>query len=404
MEGDSIAIVGAGQAAAALAARLRDRGHTGPLAIFGEEPAPPYQRPPLSKKYLSGEWPAERLWLRPQSYWAETGVALHLGAPVQMIDPELGLLLCNGTVHRWDKLALATGARPRPLPPGFDGRRNVHVLRALADVDRLRPAFAAGQRLLVLGGGYVGLETAAVAAQAGLTVTVVERGARILERVACAETAAAIRALHRAQGVTVLEGRAIIATQGQDRLTAAVLDDGRQVECDLVVAGIGVLPATALAEAAGLPCRDGILVDAFGRTGRPGVWAAGDCTAFDLDGHPTRLESVQNAIEQAEAVADDMLGQGRPYRPVPWFWSDQYDLKLQIAGLNRGYDSVLVQESPRGRAHWYFAQDRLVAVDALNDGRTFMAARKLLEQGRPVRRAEVDRPGFDPVALLRGAG
>jgi 3-phenylpropionate/trans-cinnamate dioxygenase ferredoxin reductase subunit len=402
MSANGIAIVGAGQAGAAIAARLRRKGFAGPLAIYGDEPAPPYQRPPLSKKYLDGAWPAERLWLRPAEFWREQEIDLRLGGVVQMIDPELGNLICDGELHSWGKLALATGAAPRPLPPHFENFDNVHVLRSLGDVDRLRPAFRQGRRLLVVGGGYIGLETAAVAVKAGLSVTVVERAPRILERVACIETADAIRAMHKDHGVTILEGVGIASTSGGSALEAVGLDDGSQIPCDLVVVGIGVLPRTELAEAAGVNCANGVLVDAFGRSSAAGLWAAGDCACFPLDGQPTRLESVQNAIDQAEVVADDMLGEGRPYRPVPWFWSDQYDSKLQIVGLNRGYDFVVAHPSARGRSHWYFAQDRLLAVDALDDSRAYMAARKLLEQGRPVSRAQVDRPDFDPMALLKG--
>lgn len=398
---ETIAIIGAGQAGAALAARLRLKGHDGPIVLYGAESAPPYQRPPLSKKYLSGEWQAERLWLRAPEFWAANGIELRLGHPVSMIDPELGRLVWNGELQDWDKLALTTGTRPRPLPPGLTGRENVHELRNIADVDRLRPAFRAGQRLIIVGGGYVGLETAAVAATAGLTVTVIERAARILERVACAETADHVRALHRSHGVTILEGRSITATQGGTSVEAVELDDGSRIACDLVVAGVGVLPQTELAETVGIQTENGILVDGCGRTSAPGIWAAGDCACFRLGGLPTRLESVQNAIDQAESVADDMLGLGAPYEPVPWFWSDQYDVKLQIVGLNRGYDAVVGVESARGRSNWYFGKGRLLAVDALNDGRAYMAAKKLLDAGAVIDIAQVDRPDFNPMDLLK---
>lgn len=398
---EETAIIGAGQAGAALAARLRQKGYDGHITLYGAEAAPPYQRPPLSKKYLSGEWDAERLWLRAPGFWRENGIELRLGGAVTMIDPELGHLIWNGELHDWSKLALTTGTTPRPLPPGFAGRSNVYELRNLADVDQLRPAFLPGRRLIVVGGGYVGLETAAVAATAGLSVTVIERAPRILERVACAETADMIRDLHQSHGVTICEGRSIAALHGTDMVEAIELDDGSRIACDLALVGIGVVPQTALAEAAGIRCNNGISVDAFGRTSAPGVWAAGDCTSFEMDGQPTRLESVQNAIDQAEAVADDMLGAGRPYAPVPWFWSDQYDVKLQIVGLNRGYDRVVGLKSARGSSNWYFGAGRLLAVDALNDGRAYMAAKKRLEAGSDVSLDEVSRPGFDPMQLMK---
>ncbi|KCV56130.1 NAD(P)/FAD-dependent oxidoreductase [Bordetella bronchiseptica] len=401
MATDSIAIIGAGQAGAALAARLRQAGFQGGIDVFGAESAPPYQRPPLSKKYLAGDWEQERLWLRPAQFWREQGIALHLGGTVEALDLASRTLRCNGQRHGWRKLALTTGAAPRPLPAAFAGRSNVFELRNLADVQRLQPAFLAGRRLLVLGGGYIGLETAAVAAQAGLSVQVVERASRVLERVACPATAAAIRALHQRHGVLIHEGRTVAGTEGDEALTGVELDNGQRIACDLVVAGVGVAPQTALAEAAGIDCDDGILVDAYGRTSAPDVWAAGDCARFVLGGEPARLESVQNAIDQAEAVADDMLGQGRPYQPVPWFWSDQYDMKLQIVGLNRGYDAVVSHASAKGESHWYFRADRLISVDALNDGRAYMVGKKLLEAGRAVGRGEVERPGFEPMQLLR---
>lgn len=401
MDDDEIAIVGAGQAGAAVAARLRSQGYAGRVVILGAETAPPYQRPPLSKKYLSGEWEAERLWLRSAEFWRDNEIELRLGSEVTMIDPELGYLIWNGELYNWTKLVLTTGTKPRPLPLGFSSRNNVYELRNIQDVDRLRPVFQAGKKLVVVGGGYIGLETAAVAASMGLAVTVIEKGSRILERVACAETANAIRDLHLRHDVTILEGRSISAVNGADTIVSLQLDNGTQVACDFVLVGVGVLPQTKLAEEAGIQCDNGILVDAFGRTSATDVWSAGDCACFELQGRLTRLESVQNAIDQAEAVADDMMGRGKAYEPVPWFWSDQYDTKLQIVGLNHGYDTVVERLSARGRSIWYFGDGRLLAVDALNDGRTYMAAKRLLEAGLSVGPQEVRQPDFDPVQLLK---
>jgi len=398
---DHVAIVGAGQAGAALAIRLRQKGFAGDITIFGSEGDPPYQRPPLSKKYLSGEWERERLWLRPAEFWPEQGIVLRLGKEVSQLDLEARSLVWGSDRYSWSKLALTTGALPRPLPRGFHDRNNVFELRSLADVERLRTVFSPGRRILIVGGGYIGLETAAVAAQAGLRVQVIERAPRILERVACSATADAIRELHEQHGVDIHEGRSVVSTKGEDELSAIVLDNGARLECDLVVVGVGVLPDTGLAASAGIHCEGGIVVDEFGRTSVPDVWAAGDCTRFPFLGKRVALESVQNAIDQAETVADDILGIARAYEPVPWFWSDQYDAKLQIVGLNHGYDTVVSQASARGRSNWYFRNNRFIAVDALNDGRAYMVGKKLLESGREIRPDEVERPGFEPMTLLR---
>ena len=399
---EHIAIVGAGQAAASLALRLRHGGYSGALTIYGDEPHPPYQRPPLSKAYLKRDWTVDRLYLRPAEFWSGLGVDLMTEAPVTALDPVARTLEVAGRTVAWTKLALATGTRPRPLPPEFAGLSGVYELRSLADADRLEGEIRPGRRLLVLGGGYVGLETAAVAAKAGLTVTVVERAARILERVACAETSDAIRTLHAGHGVRILEGRSVAGVEARDGAVAAVtLDDGTRLEVDAVLVGIGVLPRDELARAAGITCENGIVVDTHGRTSAPGIWAAGDCASFPFDGLPTRLESVQNAVDQAECAADDMLGRPRTYAPVPWFWSDQYDMKLQIVGLNRGYDAVLRRRSERGESLWYFRDGRMIAVDALNDARTYMAAKKLLEAGAVLTLDEVAAEGFDPVARMK---
>jgi 3-phenylpropionate/trans-cinnamate dioxygenase ferredoxin reductase subunit len=238
--------------------------------------------------------------------------------------------------------------------------------------------------VVIVGGGYIGLEAAAVCAKLGLTVTVVEMAPRILNRVAAPETADHIRALHRGHGVTILEGTGLARLTGAGgAVAAAMLADGRNLPADLVIVGIGILPATALAEAAGLAIENGIRTDAFGRTSDPQIWAAGDCASFPWGDGRLRLESVQNAIDQAEAVADNMLGAETPYRPVPWFWSDQYDCKLQIAGLNTGYDRI-VTRGPEGEAvsFWYFRGDRLLAVDAMNDSRAYMVGKRLIEMGR----------------------
>ncbi len=401
--GGHVAIVGAGQAGAALALRLRSRGYDGAITLFGDEPDPPYQRPPLSKAYLSGAWSAERLYLRPAGHWRDQSVRLCLAEAVTVIDP-IGRLLQVGTEQVvWTKLAIVTGAAPRPKPAVLAGLRGIHEVRRIADVDALRQSFVAGRRLLVVGGGFIGLEAAAVASKAGLHVTVVEQAGRILERAVCVQTAEYLRALHEQHGVRIVAGSRIVRALGDGELCGVELDSGAVIRCDLALLGIGVQPRTSLAERAGIVCADGIVVDAYGRTSATDIWAAGDCANFPLHGQATRLENVQNAIEQAETVADDMVCDARPYAPVPWFWSDQYDVKLQIAGLNRGYDRVLMRADGRGHSHWYFREDRLLAVDSLNDARTFMAAKRLFERGHLPLRSQVSCPGFDPVSFMRAS-
>lgn len=376
-------ILGAGQAGERLAAALRDGGHGGEILLLGAEPDPPYQRPPLSKAYLLGEMARERLHLRAPAWYADLGVALRLGAPATAVSLAERTVTVGGEAIAWDALAFATGSEAVPLPHHCTGGLPVHLLRTLADADRLAPEIREGRRLLVVGGGYVGLEVAAVAASRGMRVTVVELAHRILGRVAAPETADWYRALHRAHGVEIREGVGLDRLLGAGgRVEGARLTDEAEIAVDAVVAGVGARPATALAEAAGIACEGGILVDELGRTSAPGVWAAGDCARLPLNGRLVRLESVQNAIDGAEAVARNMLGAGEPYRPRPWFWSDQYDVKLQIAGLSEGHDRVAVRAGGAGRSHWYYAGPRLIAVDAMNAPRDYMVGKRLIEAGR----------------------
>ncbi|ARE40836.1 Ferredoxin reductase [Rhodovulum sp. P5] len=398
-----IVIVGAGQAGAALAAKLRGLEFTGQITLIGEERVPPYQRPPLSKKYLLGEMELERLFLRPPDFYAENGIDLRLSDTAIAIDRADKTVIAGGHAIAYDQLALTTGAVPRRLPADIGGTLSgIHVVRTLADVDAMAPAFVAGARVLIVGGGYIGLEAAAVAASRGLAVTLIEAAPRILQRVACAETAAWFRDLHRARGVDLREGTVLTRLIGETRVTGAEMSDGTALNVDFVIAGIGVSPATELAQAAGLAVEDGITVDAFGRTSDPAIWAAGDCASLPYRGRHLRLESVQNAIDQAEAVAANMLGAETPYVPKPWFWSDQYDVKLQIAGLNIGYDHVVARPGDRegSLSHWYFRGAELLAVDAMNDPRAYMTAKRLIEAGRSPDAAAVADAGVDLKTLM----
>ena len=396
-----IVIVGAGQAGSQLAATLRAEGHGGPILLLGAEPEAPYQRPPLSKAYLLGELARERLHLRPERWYAEHGIELRTDAPATAISTEERTVTVGGEAVSWDALALTTGAEPIRLPESCTaGLGGVHVLRSTADADALGPEIREGRRLLVVGGGYIGLEVAAVAVRRGMRVTLVELRTRILGRVAAEETSEWFRALHRERGVEVLEGIGLDRLLGEGRASAARLTDGREIPVDAVIAGVGARPATALAEAAGIACADGVVVDELGRASAEGVWAAGDCASLPLEGRRVRLESVQNAIDGAEAVARNMLGAAAPYRPQPWFWSDQYDVKLQIAGLSAGHDGVAVRAAGAGRSHWYYDGARLIAVDAMNAPRDYMVGKRLIEAGRSPEPAAVEAAG-DPKALLK---
>ncbi|WFE75294.1 NAD(P)/FAD-dependent oxidoreductase [Roseinatronobacter sp. S2] len=399
---ERIVVTGAGQAGASLVAKLRAGGFDGKITLIGQEAVPPYQRPPLSKAYLLGDLALERLFLRPASFYAEHDIDLQLGAPVSAIDRTARTVTVAGQVIAYDQLALTTGTVPRNLPAAMGGAlAGVHTVRGLADVDAMAPEFVAGRQLVIIGGGYIGLEAAAVAAKRGLTVTVVEMAPRILQRVAAPETSDAIRALHHSHGVRILENTALAALEGEGRVTSVRLSNGDVLPADFVIAGIGVVPDTGLADAAGLYLDNGIAVDAQGRTSDHTIWAAGDCASFPWRGQRLRLESVQNAIDQAELVAQNMLGAGLSYDPMPWFWSDQYDLKLQIAGLNLGYDRVVVRDGLGARSHWYYAGDKLLAVDALNDPRAFMLAKRLIAAGRSPDPAQVADPATDLKSLLQ---
>ena len=395
-----IAVVGAGQAAATLIETLRKRGHAGPITLYGDEGEAPYQRPPLSKAYLLGEMARERLHLRPSAWWAEHGVDLRTGTRVSAIDAGARTLTHAGGTEAWDALVLATGSTPRRLPAAIGGDLpGVHVVRGLGDVDAMRPDLVAGGRLLVVGGGYIGLEAAAVARKLGMAVTVLEAAKRLLARVSCHDTATWFAALHRDRGVAIREAAKLERLEGGARVERAVLSDGSVLEVDAVVCGIGIVPNAGLAEAAGLVIDDGIAVDQLGRTSAEGVWACGDCASFPHGSGRLRLESVGNAIDMAEAVAGNILGDDEPYVARPWFWSDQYDVKLQIAGLNDGFDDVVVRDGD-GRSHWYFRGDRLLAVDAMNDPRAYMAGKRMIEAGRSPLKAKVADPGVTARDLM----
>lgn len=391
----NIVIVGAGQAAAQSAQSLRQGGYSGTLTIVGEEAALPYQRPPLSKAYMKGEFEEERLYFKPAAWYEDQKIELLLGTHATAIDRSAReVRLGHGAHLPYDYLILTTGSRPRPLTVAGSDLEGLHDLRSLVDVERIRPKMIAGRKLVIIGAGYIGLEAAAVARQMDLDVTVVEMAPRVLARVTSPAISEFYTAEHRRQGVTILTGSVTSAIEGKDgKVSAVILGDGTRLPADMVLSGIGILPNEELAREAGIACSNGILVDRDARTSDPHIFAAGDCASRPLVhyGRSGRLESVHNAIEQGKLAAAAILGQARPAEDCPWFWSDQYDLKLQIAGLSQGYDTHVIRGAPESRrfAVFYLKNGVLIAVDAINSPPEFLASKKLIMTGA--------RP--DPAAL-----
>lgn len=400
-----IVVIGAGQAGLSLVAKLRTDGFDGQITLIGAEDVPPYQRPPLSKAYLLGEMAEERLYLRPQAFFAEHDIDLRLSTRAVSIDAAAkSVTLSDQSVLLYDELALTTGAHPRTLPAAIGGMLDgVFCVRDLNDADTMAPAFTAGKKVLIIGGGYIGLEAAAVASKLGLQVTLVEMADRILQRVAAPETSHYFRALHATHGVDIREGVGLTRLLGDEHVTGAELTDGTVLDIDFAIVGVGIMPASILAESAGLDMSNGIATNALGQTSDPHIWAAGDCAASIFKGEVIRLESVGNAIDQAEIVARNMMGAALPYEPKPWFWSDQYDCKLQIAGLNIGYDAVHVRKGDTAgvQSNWYYKGDTLLAVDAMNDPRNYMIGKRLIEAGRSPAPSVVTDPETDMKALLK---
>ncbi|WP_022730857.1 NAD(P)/FAD-dependent oxidoreductase [Thalassospira lucentensis] len=404
-----VVIVGAGQAGLSCAAKLRTEGFEGEISLIGNEADAPYQRPPLSKAYLLGNLAADRLLLRPLGWYEEQRVTLRTGVEVASLDRAgKRVTLSTGDTLAYDALVFATGAEARPLPDTLlRGRRGVHTIRDRADIEALRPELDAASNVLVIGGGYIGLEIAAVTRGLGNEVDLVEAAPVILGRVACRETALSIAALHEARGVRLHIGQGVASLSGQGRVTGAHLTDGTEIAADVVIAGIGAAPRTALADAAGLDISNGILVDACGRTSDPSIFAAGDCACYRLPDGDLRLESVGNAIDTGEVVARSILENGAGYTPKPWFWSDQFDLKLQIAGRAQPDDQVVVREAPgEAKSHWYYREGALVAIDALNAPRAYQVGRKLILEGlspSPEVIADASRPIKDIFNATRAA-
>jgi 3-phenylpropionate/trans-cinnamate dioxygenase ferredoxin reductase component len=398
---DTIVVAGGGHAAAQVVDSLRRDGFTGRLVMACGEPVIPYQRPPLSKKFLAGELDAERLPIRHAAYYESIHCELVLGNPVVAIDASAhSVALSDGGTIGYQKLVLAIGGHARPLPIPGSALQNIHVLRTMADVQAIRARVAPGVRVAIVGAGYIGLECAATFRKLGLDVTVIEMMDRVMNRVVAPEMSRFYQAEHAAHGVNLLTDRKVRAFLGEDSVHAVECDDGTQVPADLAIVGIGLVPNTQLAQAAGIRCVDGIAVDEHCRTSDPDIYAIGDCCSHPSPrfGRRIRLESVDNAFEQAKSASANICGKPTPHDKTPWFWSDQYELKLQIVGLSQHYDKVILRGDPASRSFscCYLRGGELIALDAVNHAKDFMAARKLIaERVRP----DPSRLGDDALAL-----
>ncbi len=396
-----VVIVGAGQGGAYAAIQLRQLGFEGTIALIGREAEPPYERPPLSKEYMLGDKEWERLLIRPADFWAGKGIELLLSSEVTTVSPdERSLTLHDGRTIGYGELIWATGGDPRRLTcPGAD-LPGVYGVRTRADADAILADLAAVEHVVIVGGGYIGLEAAAVLRKLGKEVTLLEMLPRVLARVAGEQLSAFYEAEHRAHGVDLRTGTGLEAIEGDDRVSGVVLADGSRIACQLVIAGIGIVPAVEPLLAAGAKGGNGVEVDENCRTSLPHIYAIGDCAAHAnrfADGALIRLESVQNANDQAGCAARAIVGQPQPYVATPWFWSNQYDLKLQTVGLSTGHDATVLRGDPATRSFSviYLKQGRMIAIDAVNAIKDYVQARKLVEEGAviaPEDLADTSRP------------
>jgi 3-phenylpropionate/trans-cinnamate dioxygenase ferredoxin reductase subunit len=381
----TIVIIGAGQAGAQAVDTLRREGFDGRLVLVGDEPHLPYQRPPLSKKYLSGELAGDRLPFRHQSFYDEHRVELKLGVRAIRLDPAVRLVtLADGEKLQYDRLLLCLGSDSRRLAcPGVE-LSGVHYLRAIADVQRIRAGIRTGARALIIGGGYIGLEAAATCRKMGCEVTVLEMADRVMNRVVAPDVSQFFSEEHRAQGVCIVCNSRMASLEGNRHVERVRCADGSSHEADLLIVGVGAAATTALASEAGLACDNGILVDEFCRTGDAAIYAAGDCTNHPSlhYGRRVRLESVDNAFEQAKTAALNMLDRGVAHDRVPWFWSDQFDNKLLIIGLSQGHDQQVLRGDPSTRSFTvcYLKDRQLLALEAVNHSKDYMAARKVIAE------------------------
>lgn len=393
-------IVGCGQAADQAAQTLRRKGFSGRVIMVGEDVCYPYQRPPLSKQFLCGELQRERLNLRSAAFYDEHRVELRLGRRVEEIARrECRVRLDDGSLEPYDALLIATGTRPRPLRAEGDNLRGVHLLRTVADAERIRADLVESRHLVVIGAGYIGLEVAATARKLGHSVTVLEMADRVMSRVTGNAISSFYETEHTRHGVKIRCNTSVRAFEGDPstgRVCGVSTEDGREYPADLVLVGIGVVVADELALACGLGCENGILVDEFCRTSDEKIYAAGDCANYPHQhyGRRTRLESVDNAVEQGTCAAQNMLGVPTVCQKIPWFWSDQYDLKMITVGLSHGHDAIVIRGAPRARnfSACYLQRGELIAVDSINSPKDQMAARKLIAARVRPRPDELENP------------
>ena len=398
-------IIGGGQAAGQAVASLRQEGFDGKIVLIGDESTLPYQRPPLSKAYLSGAVPAEKLLVRPEKFYQDRDVDVHLDTTVTAVDPDQKTVTTTEGSFDFDKLLIATGSTPRKLSiPGSD-LNGIHYLRTMADVDAIRAQMENAKRLCIVGGGYIGLEVASVAVSAGLSVDVLEMEARILQRVTTPFMSAFYHQLHEGRGVKIHTETGCSGFRGADQSVTHVQCGETEIEADLVIVGIGIMPNIQLALDAGLDCDNGITVDDHCQTSHPDIYAAGDCTNHPnpILGRRLRLESVPNAMDQARTAAANMLGGDKAYAAVPWFWSDQYELKLQMLGFSADGDASVLRGNPETLqfAQFYLHDGKVVAVDAVNSPKEFMVAKQLF--GHSVAADDLANPEIDLKSLLPSA-
>ncbi len=396
-----VVIVGGGHGGAQTAIMLRTQKFEGSIAIVGDEPELPYERPPLSKEYFAGEKEFERIQLRPAKYWDEREVTMLLGQRVVAVDPaERMVTTHNGTVIGYGKLVWATGGAPRMLPVPGGNLPGVQGVRTRTDADAMKAASETARQIVVIGGGYIGLEAAAVLRKAGKPVVLLEAQDRVLARVAGTDLSRFYENEHRAHGVDLRLGVSVVAIEGDTHVTGVRLADGEVVPADLVIVGIGIAPAVEPLVAAGAEGGNGVLVDRLCRTSLPDIYAIGDCAAHENDfaeGLVIRLESVQNANDQANVVAKGICGDAAPYHAIPWFWSNQYDLKLQTAGLSAGYDRTVLRGDPAMRSFSvvYLKAGRVIAIDCVNATKDYVQGRMIVTAGlqaTPEQLADPDTP------------
>lgn len=396
-----VLIVGAGQGGAYAAIQLRQQGFEGTIALIGRESEPPYERPPLSKEYMLGDKEWERLLIRPADFWAGKDIDLLLNAEVVLVSPEARQVhLQDGRIFGFGELIWATGGDPRPLScPGAE-LKGVHGVRTRADADAILAELDGVERVAIVGGGYIGLEAAAVLRKLGKEVTLLEVLPRVLARVAGPQLSEFYEAEHRAHGVDLRTGTGVVAIEGDGTVSGVRLTDESVIPCQMVIVGIGIIPAVGPLLSAGAAGGNGVDIDQYCRTVLPHVWAIGDCAAHAskfADGAVIRLESVQNANDMASCVAKAITGDPQPYQATPWFWSNQYDLKLQTVGLSAGHDQTVLRGDPATRsfAVLYLRGGKLIACDAVNSVKDYVQARKLVEEGAriaPEDLADTSRP------------